>query len=103
MAGQEGRGLQAQRKLDKTQKARHSTKAQASGSREHALISGAAAILQNAGKTLVREAVGSRQHRAMMEDKEQSPEPGKLGEQACSRREESLAAQELVRCLTFPH
>lgn len=90
-------------KLNKTPKARHSMKAQASGSRENVLINGATAILQKDGKTLVREGVGSRQDRAVMEDKEQSPEPGKLREQAYSRREASLAAQELVRCLTFPH
>lgn len=44
-------------KLNKTPKARHSMKAQASGSRENVLINGATAILQKDGKTLVREGV----------------------------------------------
>lgn len=87
----------------KTQMTRHSMRAEASDHREHVLIKGAGAILQNDGKTLIREGVGKKRGHCHDEGQEQSPELGKLREQARRRKGENLAVQELVYCLKFPH
>lgn len=55
---EEGAGLQAPMRLGKTQRTRHSMRDEASDRIQHALIKGAGAIVQNYGKTLVREGVG---------------------------------------------